>query len=82
MRKASYLLVLPGAADPVVGGVVGGEPLQILVGSGHDIEVVHVVAGGGHAGAVVAVGHERDVAVAHLRTQVNRPAGIESVDAQ
>ena len=75
------LLVLPGAADPVVGGVVGGEPGQVLVGPGHDIEVVHVVAGGGHAGAVVAVGHERDVAVAHLRAQVDRPAGIGGVGA-
>ena len=55
--------------------VVGGEPHKIFVRAGHDVEVVHVVAGGRDAGAVVAVGHEGDVAVVDFAAQVDGAAG-------
>ena len=55
--------------------IVGGEPNEVLVRAGHDVQVVHVVAGGRDAGAVVAVRHEGDVAVVDLAAQVDRAAG-------
>ena len=55
--------------------VIGGEPHEVLVRAGHDVQVVHVVAGGRDAGAVVAVGDEGDVAVVDLAAQVDRAAG-------
>ena len=51
--------------------IVGGEPHEVLVRAGHDVQVVHVVAGGRDAGAVVAVGHEGDVTVVDLAAQVD-----------
>ena len=58
-----------------MGRIVGGQPHEVLVRAGHDVQVVHVVTGGCDAGAVVAVGHERDVAVVDLAAQVDRAAG-------
>src|SRR3954471_2470350 len=69
-----YLLGLPGASDPRVLGVVDDEPLPLLTRAGHHVEVVHVVAGRGHRGAVPTVRHEDDVAGPHLGHHVDRPA--------
>ena len=55
-------LVLPQPADPAVRRVVADEPDALLPRAGHDVEVVHVVAGSCDGGTVVAVGHEGDVA--------------------
>ena len=59
-------LVVPGAAQPGVFGVVDDLPGAFGAGSGHDVEVVHVVAGRGDRRAVIAVRHQHDVAGAHL----------------
>src|SRR5699024_2058618 len=50
---------------PAVRGIVADQPHPLLVGAGHDVEVVVVVAGGGGQRPVVAEGHEGDVAGAH-----------------
>ena len=55
--------------------VVADQPLPLVARTGHDVEVVHVVAGGSHRGAVPAVRHEHHVTVAHLGHHVDRPAG-------
>ena len=63
--------MFPGRADPVVRQIVGGgEPHEVLIRACHDVQVVHVVAGSGNAGAVIAVGHEGDIAVVDLAVQV------------
>ena len=60
--------------------VVADQPLAHRAGAGHDVEVVHVVAGRGHGRAVPAVGHQHDVAGAHLRVDVDGPL-VRGVDA-
>ena len=75
------LLVLPGAADPGVRRVVADQPGPLVAGPGHDVEVVEVVAGGGHRRAVPAVRDEHGVAAAHLGADVDLAARARGVDA-
>ena len=67
-----YGLVLPGAAQPGVLGVVDDLPGAFVAGSGHDVEVVHVIAGRGDRRSVIAVRHQHDVAGAHLFENLDR----------
>ena len=71
MGRRGLFLVFPGRADPVVRRIVGGELREALVRACHDVQVVHVVAGGCDAGPVVAVGHGGNVAVVDLAVQVD-----------
>jgi hypothetical protein len=66
-----HFLVFPGGADPVVRRIVGGEPHEVLVRACHDVQVVHVVARSGNAGAVIAVGHKGNIAIVNLAAQVD-----------
>ena len=70
---------VPGVADPAVGGVVADQPGPLGAGTGHDVEVVQVVAGGRHRRPVPAVGHQDDVAGADLGEHVDR-ALVGAVD--
>ncbi len=65
-------LVVPGAAQPGVVGVVDDLPGASRRRAGHHVEVVQVVAGRGHRGAVVAVRHQHDVTGAHLFEHLDR----------
>ena len=58
-----------------MGRVIGSQPHQVLAGASHDIEVVHVVTGGGHARTVVTVRDQGGVAVVNLSAQVNGTLG-------
>lgn len=60
--------------------IVGGQPHKVLVRACHDVQVVHVVAGSGDAGAVIAVGHESDIAVVDLAAQVDADLDLGLVD--
>ena len=51
------LLTVPGLADPRVGGVVTDLPDPVRVWSSHDVQVVEVIPGCCHAGAVPSVGN-------------------------
>src|SRR3954454_12639792 len=74
------LLLVPRRADPGVCRVVGEAPCA-LAGPRHDVEVIEVVAGGGHRRAVVAVRHHDGVAGAHLGGDVDLAARAGRGDA-
>ena len=67
------LLAGPGVPDPRVGRVVGEAP-RPLAGPGHHVQVVEVVAGRGHRGAVVAARQQHRVAAADLLEDVDAGA--------
>src|SRR5262245_30354562 len=60
------LLVGPCLPDPTVRRIVADLPDPLGAGSGHHIEVVHVVAGHRHRGTVPAVWDQNDVAGTNL----------------
>src|ERR1700754_4688269 len=60
------VLVVPGAAQPGMFGIVDDLPRPFLAGSCHHIQVVHVIAGRRDGRTVVPVWHEYDVAGADL----------------
>ncbi len=66
---------LPGAPHPRVRRVVADQPGARRAGPRHHVEVVHVVAGYGHARPVPAVGDQHGVAGAHFGEHVGRAAG-------
>src|SRR5699024_3454930 len=54
-------LSVPGLAYPRMRWVIIDQPNTFWVGTSHDVEVVQVIAGGCHRGAVVAVWNQRDI---------------------
>ena len=67
-------------ADPGVRGVVREAP-RALAGAGHHVQVVEVVAGGGHRRSVVAVRHHDEVSRADLLRDVDLAPGAGAVHA-
>src|SRR5690606_27931150 len=64
--------MLPLVADPRVRRIVADQPLPVLPRSGHDAEVVQVVAGCGDGRAVPAVRNQDDVAGVYFGQDVDR----------
>ena len=71
---------VPGAAQPGVFGIIDDLPGPFGAGSGHHIEVVHVVARRGDGRAVIAVRYQHHVAGAHFFEHLDRAFG-RAVDA-
>jgi len=57
----------------------GGKPHEVLVQTGHDVQVVHVVAGGCDAGTEVAVAHGGNIAVVDLAAHVDADLALALV---